>query len=169
MGASLQIATPACMLAKLRVLLHVRQVRSAIWRADQFSLCLALLVLCGREDTAAARTAAARQQRSEDNSEARTTAKRGQQGDGMQPYLGRVVASVAESLQSPDFAEKEKALKHLAQLLNDDEDADALCACLRDAGVIKQLCELLEHPGPIAQIAIFLVGNVASEARDSTD
>ena len=87
----------------------------------------------------------------------------------MQPYLGRVVASVAESLQSPDFAEKEKALKHLTQLLNDDEDADALCACLRDAGVIKQLCELLEHPGPIAQIAIFLVGNVASEARDSTD
>ena len=85
------------------------------------------------------------------------------------PHVGRVVASVTGSLRSPDLAEKEKALQHLAQLLDDDEDADALCACLRDAGVIEKLCDLLEHPGPIAQMAMFIVGNVASEARDSTD
>ena len=87
----------------------------------------------------------------------------------LNPHVGRVVASVAESLRSPNLAEKEKALQQLAQLLDADEEADALCACLRDAGVIEKLCELLEHPGSIAQMAMFIVGNVASEARDSTD
>ena len=91
------------------------------------------------------------------------------EGDAMQ--LDPIVASVAASVQSPDPAEKEKALQHLAQLLDDvyDDAADALCAYLRDAGVIEKLVELLDHPGPIAQMAMFIVGNVASEARDSTD
>ena len=82
-----------------------------------------------------------------------------------------VVASFAASLQSPDSFEKEKALEHLAKLLNDsyDDDANALCASLRDAGVIEELCQLLEHPGPSAKTAMFIVGNVSSEARDSTD
>ena len=82
-----------------------------------------------------------------------------------------VAAGVAASLQSPDLAEKEKALQHLAQRLDHvyNDDADALCAYLRDAGVIEQLCAALEHAGPIAQAAMFIVANVASEARDSTD
>ena len=65
-------------------------------------------------------------------------------------------------------AEKEEALDHLSVLMERsfDDEAAALCASLRDLDCIGSLCSLLEHPElQVHRLAMFLVGNLVSEAR----
>ncbi|KAL1526364.1 hypothetical protein AB1Y20_015078 [Prymnesium parvum] len=81
-----------------------------------------------------------------------------------------VLLHLVAALRSANPQEQGSALTQLAQLVDISfgEEAERLCAQLRAHGAMEEIGRLLEAPEPYNhQMALLLVGNVASDAVDS--